>query len=150
MGKRVFVLTVLSLLLGVCAGAQIAPVRGEKRPGDRDAVLKSLDRIFQGFIHQDDEALRATHAPQWLGFLEGASNVMHGVEEYMAASTSPVKPAVHMAAYKLLEIDVLFYGDVAKDVRPTSGQMVEYWMAPRLLDPKTFWSLAIAPRAKES
>jgi len=112
-GKRLFGLTVLSLFLGVCARTQIAPVPGAKRPGDREAVLKSLDKIFQGFIHQDDEALRVTHAAQWLGFLEGASSVMHGVEEYMAASTSPVKSPVHMTAYKLLEIDVLFYGDVA-------------------------------------
>ena len=113
MGKRLFVLTALSLLLGACVRAQMAPVPGEKRPGDRDAVLKSLDRIFQGFIHQDDGELRATHAAQWLGFLEGASNVMHGVEEYMQASTSPVKSPVHMTGYKLLDSDVLFYGDVA-------------------------------------
>ena len=113
MGKRLFVLTALSLLLGVCVRGQVAPVPGDKRLGDREAVLKSLDKIFQGFIHENDEALRATHSAQWLGFLEGASNVMHGVEEYMAASTSPVKSPVHMTAYKLLEIDVLFYGDMA-------------------------------------
>ena len=112
-GKRLFALSVVSLFLGVCARAQIAPVPGERRPADRDAVLKGLDKIFQGFMHQDDEALRATHAAQWLGFLEGSSKVMHGVDEYMAASTSLVKSPVHMTAYKLLEIDVLFYGDVA-------------------------------------
>ena len=113
MVKRLCALTVLGLLFGICAQAQIVPVPGEKRPADRDAVLKSLDRIFQGFIHQDDDELRATHAAQWLGFLEGASSVMHGVEEYMAASTSPIKSPVHMTAYKLLDSDVLFYGDVA-------------------------------------
>jgi hypothetical protein len=113
MAKRLWALTVLGLLFAICARAQLVPVLGEKRPADRDAVLKSLDRIFQGFIHQNDEELRATHAVQWLGFLEGATGVMHGVEEYMGASTSPVKSPVHMTAYKLLESDVLFYGDVA-------------------------------------
>lgn len=113
MAKRLCALTVLGLLLGICAQAQLVPVPGDKRPADRDAVLKSLDRIFQGFIHQDDAELRATHAAQWLGFLEGTTGVMHGVEEYMEASTSPVKSPVHMTGYKLLERDVLFYGDVA-------------------------------------
>ena len=113
MGKRPFSVAFVTLFFAVCAHAQLAPVPGEKRPTDREAVLKSLDRIFQGFIHQDDEALRATHADKWLGFLEGSSNVMHGVEEYMKASTSPVKSPVHMTAYKLLDVDVLFYGDVA-------------------------------------
>lgn len=110
MAKRLCAVTVLTLLFAIWAPAQVP---GEKRPADRAAVLKSLDRIFQGFIHQDDNELRATHAPQWLGFLEGASSVMHGVDEYMAASTSPVKSPVHMTAYKLLDSDVLFYGDVA-------------------------------------
>ncbi len=113
MAKRLCALTILGLLFGICARAQLVPVPGEKRPADREAVLKSLDRIFQGFIQQNDEELRVTHASQWLGFLEGVSSVMHGVDEYMAASTSPVKSPVHMTAYKLLDSDVLFYGDVA-------------------------------------
>jgi hypothetical protein len=113
LAKRLCAVTVLGLFFAICAPAQVASVSGEKRPADRAAVLKSLDRIFQGFIHQDDDELRATHAAQWLGFLEGVSGVMHGVDEYMAASTSPVKSPVHMTAYKLLDSDVLFYGDVA-------------------------------------
>lgn len=113
MGKRLFALAFCSVFFGVSAHAQLVPIPGEKRPADREAVLKSLDKIFQGFIQQDDEALRATHADRWLGFLDGSSNVMHGVEEYMKASTSPVKSPVHMTGYKLLDVDVLFYGDVA-------------------------------------
>lgn len=113
MGKRLLALAMLGVFFGVCADAQLVPVAGEKRPADREAVLKSLDKIFQGFIHQDDEALRATHADHWIGFLEGSNNVMHGVDEYMKASSSPVKSSVHMTGYRLLEADVLFYGDVA-------------------------------------
>ena len=93
--------------------AQLAPVRGQDRHADREAVLKSLDRIFQGFIHQDAEALRATHADEWLGFLEGSQKVMHGRNEYMRATGGAMTSPVHMTGYKLLEVDVLFYGDVA-------------------------------------
>src|SRR5215472_1541762 len=31
-----------------------------------------------------------------------------------------------------------------RDVRPTSGQMVEYWLAPRLLDARTFCGCRVA------
>lgn len=113
MVKRLLALAFVSVFFGVCTRAQLAATPGEKRPADREAVLKSLDKIFQGFIHQDDEALRATHAEQWIGFLEGTNNVMHGVDEYMKASSSPVKSPVHMTGYRLLEVDVVFYGDVA-------------------------------------
>jgi ketosteroid isomerase-like protein len=93
--------------------AQLAPVHGEQRPADREAVLKSLDRIFQGFIHQDAGALHATHGAEWLGFLEGSRSVMHGLDAYMQSSSGAMKSQVHMTAYKLLEVDVVFYGDVA-------------------------------------
>lgn len=108
-----FLLAAMAITTAAPAHAQLKPAPGEQRTADRDAVLASLDRIFQGFIHQNDEELRVTHAPQWIGFLEGSSKVMHGVDQYMAASTSPTKSPVHMTGYKLLEVDVLFYGDVA-------------------------------------
>lgn len=38
---------------------------------------------------------------------------MHGLDQYMQASSGALKSPVHMTAYKLLESDVLFYGDVA-------------------------------------
>lgn len=113
MRKRLLVLAMVALFFAVSAHAQLAPVAGEKRPADREAVLKSLDKIFQGFIHQDDEMLRTTHAEHWIGFLEGTNSIMHGLDEYMKASTSPVKSPVHMTSYRLLEVDVLFYGDIA-------------------------------------
>src|SRR5208337_889415 len=50
--------------------AQLAAVPGEKRPEDVAAIRAHLDRIFQGFIHQDGAALRAGHSTDWRGFLE--------------------------------------------------------------------------------
>jgi ketosteroid isomerase-like protein len=101
------------LLAASSARAQLAPVHGEQRQADREAVLKSLDRIFQGFIHQDAGALHDTHGAEWLGFLEGSRTVMHGLDAYMQANSGAMKSPVHMTAYKLLEVDVVFYGDVA-------------------------------------
>jgi ketosteroid isomerase-like protein len=113
MGKRILTLFVLMMCCGLSTRAQLAPVQGESRQGDRDAVLKSLDRIFQGFIHQDSETLRATHGIEWLGFLEGSLTVMHGNSEYMQSVSGAMTSPVHMTGYKLLEVDVVFYGDVA-------------------------------------
>lgn len=112
MKRCALVLIVLSMCCSPLVRAQLAPVRGDDRPADRDAVLKSLDQIFQGFIHRDVEALRVTHAPDWLGFLEGSLAVMHGNAEYMK-SVGPLTSPVHLIGYKLLEVNVIFYGDVA-------------------------------------
>lgn len=114
--RRTWTLGLAALIVSTVpwpAHAQMKPIPGDQRTADRDAVLASLDRIFQGFVHQNDEELRVTHGQQWFGFLEGSTKVMHGVDEYMAASTSPTKSPVHMTGYKLVDVDVFFYGDVA-------------------------------------
>jgi hypothetical protein len=40
------------------------------RAADREAIRANIDRIFQAFIHKDIADLRATHAANWLGYLE--------------------------------------------------------------------------------
>jgi len=43
----------------------------DDRAADRAAIRSHIDRIFQAFIHTDSAELRATHAKNWLGYLEG-------------------------------------------------------------------------------
>jgi ketosteroid isomerase-like protein len=108
-------LLAFALVLAACGAlqAQLTPEMGDRRPADRDAVLHQLDKIFQGFIHQDAAALRATHSADWRGFLEGSRAVGRGVEYYMEAVGGALKSPVHMTGYKILDLDVVFYGDVA-------------------------------------
>jgi ketosteroid isomerase-like protein len=102
-----------AVLLASPVLAQLVPVPGDQRPTDRDAIRNHIDKIFQGFIQQDRENLQATHAPEWRGFLEGSRAVIRGNDQYMKSISSALTSPVHMTAYKMVEFDVLFYGDVA-------------------------------------
>ncbi|HET9401733.1 MAG TPA: nuclear transport factor 2 family protein [Candidatus Acidoferrales bacterium] len=104
------------LLLFVAAvpcAAQLKPEHGDQRPADRDAIMAHLDKIFQGFIHQDPAALRAGHSAEWVGFQQGSRTIQKGLDKYMQNTSGAMKNPVHMTSYKILEIDITFYGDVA-------------------------------------
>src|SRR3982751_996412 len=55
----------------------------EDRAADRSAIRSHIESIFQAFINKDGAALRATHAENWLGYLEGSRTMIKGVEGYM-------------------------------------------------------------------
>jgi hypothetical protein len=59
------------------------PAAADDRADDRAAIRTHIDRIFQAFIHKDRAELRATHAKNWLGYLEGSREMIHGIDEYM-------------------------------------------------------------------
>ncbi|MBI1810074.1 MAG: nuclear transport factor 2 family protein, partial [Gemmatimonadetes bacterium] len=84
------------------------------RPEDREAIRAHIDRIFQGFIHKDRAELRATHAENWLGYLEGSGQMIHGVDGYMeyGANVDPNSP-YGMTGYTMREFDMIFHGDAA-------------------------------------
>src|SRR5262249_37951942 len=90
------------------------PAADADRAADREAIRAHIDRIFQAFIHKDAAELRATHAPNWLGYLEGSRKALHGVDEYMRA-TGNFDPATPygMTGYKMREFDMIFQGDAA-------------------------------------
>ena len=100
-------------LAGPPLAAQLAPVPGDQRQADRDAIRDHIDKIFQGFIHQDPAPLRAGHAAEWRGFLEGSREIRKGLDSYMQAVGGELKSPEHIRAYKMLSFDVMFYGDVA-------------------------------------
>lgn len=95
------------------AFAQLAAVSGEQRQADRDAIRKDIDKIFQAYIQKDRETIRATHAKEWRGFLESSRKIIQGNDQYMQSADSYLKSPGRLAAYKMLDFDVLFYGDVA-------------------------------------
>ncbi len=86
----------------------------DDRAADRAAIRAHIDRIFQAFIHRDSAELRATHAANWLGYLEGSRKMIRGVDEYMNASGyfDPRRP-YGMSGYKMREFDMIFQGDAA-------------------------------------
>jgi len=84
------------------------------RPADRAAIRDHIDRIFQAFIHRDSAELRATHAGNWLGYLEGSRKMIRGIDEYMNWS-GYFEPgsSYGMTGYKMREFDMIFHGDAA-------------------------------------
>src|SRR5947209_13407101 len=104
MGKRL-----AGLVLAVSFAAHAAD---PDRAADRAAIRAHIDRIFQAFIHKDRAELRATHAVNWLGYLEGSRKMIRGIDEYMN-STGYFEPgsSYGMTGYKMREFDMIFHGD---------------------------------------
>ena len=101
-------LITISLFTAALLGA------ADDRASDRAAIRAHIDRIFQAFIHQDAAELRATHDPNWLGYLEGSGTMIHGIDGYMANSFSGVpNPEYGMTGYRMREFDMVFQGDAA-------------------------------------
>jgi ketosteroid isomerase-like protein len=104
--KRSVVLLTLLPLIAIAAD--------DDRAQDRAAIRAHIDRIFQAFIHKDQAELRATHAANWLGYLEGSRKMIHGVDQYMSATGNfDPKSPYGMTAYKMREFDMIFKGDAA-------------------------------------
>ena len=53
------------------------------RAADRSAIRAHIESIFQAFINKDPAALRATHAENWLGYLDNSGTMLKGIEGYM-------------------------------------------------------------------
>ena len=85
----------------------------DNRAADREAIRAHIDSIFQAFIKKDAAALRATHAENWLGYLEGSREMIKGVNGYMDWNQVDPKSPYGMKSYKMREFDMIFKGDAA-------------------------------------
>src|SRR5712691_11100257 len=105
----------LSIVLGAVLFATIssrAHVQDD-RAADREAIRAHIDSIFQAFIKKDTAALRATHAQNWLGYLEGSTTMIRGIDSYMDWNQVDPKSPYGMKSYKFREFDMIFKGDAA-------------------------------------
>ena len=96
------------------AASLVASAADDDRAADRAAIRAHIDRIFQAFIHKDSAELRATHAANWLGYLEGSRTMIRGVDGYMNASGYfDPNSSYGMTGYHMREFDMIFHGDAA-------------------------------------
>jgi ketosteroid isomerase-like protein len=101
----------LAAVLVLAAAFGAAPQ--DDRAADREAIRAHIDSIFQAFIDKDAAKLRATHEQNWLGYLEGSSTMIRGVDGYMNYNyVDPASP-YGMKSYKMREFDMIFKGDAA-------------------------------------
>ena len=118
MTLRSFGSHLFSLVLGIAFLAATASVINSQniqddRAADREAIRTHIDSIFQAFIKKDVAALRATHAENWLGYLEGSRTMIKGVDGYMDWNYVDPKNSYGMKSYKMREFDMIFKGDAA-------------------------------------
>jgi ketosteroid isomerase-like protein len=119
MTLRIFVISLASLVLALVLIGETSSALGitqDDRSADREAIRAHIDSIFQAFIKKDAPALRATHAENWLGYLEGflgGSPLIKGVDGYMDWNQVDPKSPYGMKSYKMREFDMIFKGDAA-------------------------------------
>ena len=102
-----------SLLLLALTTLPFAANAQDDRATDRTAIKAHIESIFQAFINKDAAALRATHAENWFGYLEGSREMIKGIGGYMDWNQVDPKSPYGMKAYKFREFDMIFKGDAA-------------------------------------
>lgn len=105
-------LKLLALYLFLAITVTAAPPQDD-RAADRKAIRAHIDRIFQAFIRKDAADLRATHETNWLGYLEGSTTMIRGVDGYMETVYFDKGSPYGMKSYNMREFDMIFKGDAA-------------------------------------
>ncbi len=123
MTSRLFGSSLLSFIVACALVAATSPLSfaqtaapkasPDDRVADREAIRAHIDSIFQAFIKKDAAALRATHADNWLGYLEGSRTMIKGVDGYMDWNQVDPKSPYGMKSYRVREFDMIFKGDAA-------------------------------------
>ena len=112
MTLRIFGFSLFSFAFGVvlvtasATNVSTANIQDD-RAADREAIRAHIDSIFQAFIKKDAAALRATHAENWLGYLEGSRTMIKGVDGYMEWNDVDPKSPYGMKSYKMREFDMI-------------------------------------------
>src|SRR5712671_5682529 len=121
MALRIFGFSLFAFILGIALfNATLLTTSStniqDDRAADRAAIRAHIDSIFQAFIKKDTAALRATHAQNCLGYLEGylgGSPMIKGINGYMDWNQVDPKSPYGMKSYKFREFDMIFKGDAA-------------------------------------
>ena len=118
MTLRILVFSLFSFMLGATLFATFtthvltASVQDD-RAADRAAIRAHIESIFQAFINKDPAALRATHAENWLGYLDSSGTMVKGIKGYMDWNQVDPKSPYGMKSYKFRDFDMIFKGDAA-------------------------------------
>ena len=118
MTLRTFSFSFFSFVLGAALFATIttristASVQDD-RAADRSAIRAHIESIFQAFINKNAAALKATHAENWLGYLDAGGPMIKGIGGYMDWNQVDPKSPYGMKSYKFREFDMIFKGDAA-------------------------------------
>lgn len=77
---------------------------------DRGIILEHIHSIFEAFLRKDREAIRRTHAHDWVGFLGPSTEIERGIGDYMKGAERSLE-SFHGTGYELLDTEVQIHGD---------------------------------------
>lgn len=100
----------MSVMLLTIAMSGLISVSHSRNNDERQQIIEHLHSIFNAFVHQDLETLRATHSDDWTGFKAGSREIVKGIDGYMENITFK---NVVMLEYEIEDIEIKFYDNVA-------------------------------------
>jgi len=103
----------LLLVLGLAGVAHRSNREADDRPADRQAIRDHIERIFAAYQERDRATVRATHAPNWRGFIRSSRSIIRGIDHYMQEADPILGGPAEITGHEIKEFDVVFYGDIA-------------------------------------
>jgi hypothetical protein len=103
------------VMTALASAARAQPAKTRDRAADAQAIRAHIESIFQAFVDKDRPTLEKTHGPNWRGFTPWPESVIRGRDGYMKSATFPpdLRQGQGMVGYRILDFDVVFYGDTA-------------------------------------
>ncbi len=84
----------------------------DKSAADKNEIRSHIESIFQAFVDQDLQKIRATHTTDWTGLKGSSKKVLRGIDDYMLNIPEGLK-GYQMTQYKFEDIEIQVYGDFA-------------------------------------
>ena len=75
-------------------------------------IMKHIHSIFEAYLRQDRDALRATHTADWTGFQGPSTKIERGIEDYMVNAERSLQN-LQGTGYEILDTEIQLYGEMA-------------------------------------
>ena len=97
----------------VAAAAALLGAAPQDREADARAIRAHIDSIFQAYIDGDLATIRATHSTDWVGYLSASTELIDGIDAYMARAEETVSRPMRIRDHTITECNIRFQGDLA-------------------------------------
>jgi len=79
---------------------------------DKAQILAHIHSIFQAYLDQDRDKIRALHTSDWVGFQNPSTQIERGMDAYMINAESSLKHRKG-TKFELLDTEIQLNGDLA-------------------------------------
>ena len=78
----------------------------------REEILAHIRSIFEAYVRQDRDTIRATHTEDWTGFQGPSTKIERGIADYMVNAERSLEN-LKGTGYEILDTEVQLFGDIA-------------------------------------